>query len=289
VARRSPARDFVTFLPQGLLLAVARALPYRARLGFGALVARLLVAVVPELRARVDNNLRLIHPEMTALERRRIRRGVADNFGRTFVELMTSESFRARAPWTGPSGPGWAAFEAARQAGGVLLVSGHFGQWEAVRGVLKARGIEAGALYRPFKNPWLERSYLGHLEDMGQPIFNRDRSGLRELVRHLKSGGVVCVLLDQHTKRGLPVDFLGEPAPSGTMIAELALKFRVPMIPAYGTRDADGVRIAVDFEAPIPATTADEMTRAAADSLAARVRARPEQYFWLHQRWVKWN
>jgi lauroyl/myristoyl acyltransferase len=31
------------------------------------------------------------------------------------------------------------------------------------------------------------------------------------------------------------------------------------------------------------------MTRAAAESLAARVRARPEQYFWLHQRWVKWS
>ena len=73
------------------------------------------------------------------------------------------------------------------------------------------------------------------------------------------------------------------------MIAELALKYGVPMIPVYGTRQPDGLHVAVDFEAPIPPTTAAEMTQAAADSLAARVRARPEQYFWLHQRWVKWR
>ena len=62
--------------------------------------------------------------------------------------------FHARAAWSEPAGPGWEPFLAARAEGkGALLVSGHFGQWEAVRGMLKARGIEAGALYRPVKNP----------------------------------------------------------------------------------------------------------------------------------------
>ena len=43
----------------------------------------------------------------------------------------------------------------------------------------------------------------------------------------------------------------------------------------------------IEFEAPIPPGTALEMTQAAADSLAARVRAHPGQYYWLHRRWVK--
>ena len=288
MARRSPVIDLLAWLPQGALIGLARALPYRARLDFASGFARSLVAAVPDLRNRVENNLRLIFPEMPPEERRRIRSGMADSFGRTMIEVMTPAAFEARGAWTGPDGPGWTALlEASGEGRGALLVSGHFGQWQAVRAALKAHGLESGALIRPVKNPWLNRDYLACVEAGGRPVVGRDAGGLREIVRHLRGGGIMAVLLDQYTKRGTPIDFLGHPAPSGTFVAELALKYRVPMIPVYGTRQPDGVSVAIDFEAPIPHTTALEMTQAAADSLAARVRARPEQYYWLHRRWVK--
>ena len=47
---------------------------------------------------------------------------------------------------------------------------------------------------------------------------------MRELVRHLRGGGVMAILLDQYTRRGAMIDFLGHPAPTGTAIAELALE-----------------------------------------------------------------
>ncbi len=288
MARRNPTLSFLAWLPQAALLGIARALPYRARLAFGAGFARALVAVVPDMRRRVENNLTLIFPAMPDAERHRIRTGMADSFGRTMIEVMTSRKFQARHAWTGPDGPGWEALQQAQAAGrGALLVSGHFGQWEAVRAALKARGIECGALIRPVKNPWLNRDYLACVEAGGLPVVGRDRAGLRDLVRHIRGGGVMAILLDQYTKRGLEIDFLGQPAPSGTFAAELALKYDLPMIPVYGTRQADGLHVVVDFEAPIPPTTVPEMTQAAADSLAARVRATPGQYFWLHRRWVK--
>jgi Kdo2-lipid IVA lauroyltransferase/acyltransferase len=288
MARRSPTISFLAYLPQALLLGIARALPYRARLAFGAGFARLLVATAPDLRQRVEANLQLIFPEMPPDRRRQIRSGMADSVGRTMIEVMTRRAFQARGNWTGPAGPGWAALQEARASGrGALLVSGHFGQWEAVRAALTANGIESGALIRPVKNPWLNRDYLANVEAGGRPVLGRDSAGLRELVRHLRRGGVMAVLLDQYTKRGLPIDFLGHPAPSGTFVAELALKYRLPMIPVYGTRQPDRLNVAVEFEAPIPPTTPAAMTQAAADSLAARIRARPEQYYWLHQRWVK--
>ena len=286
--RRSPALSFLAWLPQAALLGLARALPARARLGFAAGFARLLVAAIPDMRHRVENNLRLIFPAMPAAERRRLRAASAASFGRTMIEVMTRRDFQARAAWTGPTGPGLAALQAARAAGkGAILVSGHFGQWEATRGALATLGIESGALYRPVKNPWLERDYRANIEAGGKPVLGRDATGVRQLVRTLRGGGVMAILLDQHTKGGAPIDFLGHPAPTGTVIAELALKYGLPMIPVYGTRDPDGLHVTVDFEAPIPPTTALEMTQAAADSLAARIRAHPEQYFWLHRRWVK--
>lgn len=285
---RPRAVSFLTYLPQAALLGIARALPPRARLAFASAFARALIGVLPKMRGRVESNLKLIFPEMSPAERLRIRSGMADSFGRTMIEVMTRAEFQRRADWTGPEGPGWEALLAARAAGkGALLVSGHFGQWEAVRGALLANGIECGAMIRPVKNPYLNRDYLACVEAGGRPVIGRDGASLRELVRHVRDGGVMAILLDQYTKRGAEIDFLGHPAPSGTMIADLARKFDLPMIPVYGTRQPDGISVHVEFEAPIPPGTAVEMTRGAADSLAARVRANPEQYFWLHRRWVK--
>jgi KDO2-lipid IV(A) lauroyltransferase len=288
MARHSEALSLLAYLPQGLLIGIARILPYRARLAFAAGFARTLVAAVPDLRRRVEGNLRLIFPDMPEPERRRIRGAMASSFGRTMIEVMTRRAFQAHGAWSGPSGPGWEALKAAQAEGrGALLVSGHFGQWEAVRAALKAQGIESGAMIRPVKNPWLNRDYLANVEAGGRPVIGRDGAGLRELVRHLRRGGVMAILLDQNTRRGLPIDFLGHPAPSGTFAAELALKHGLPMIPVYGTRQPDGLHVAVEFEAPIPPGTPEAMTQAAADSLAARVRAHPEQYYWLHRRWKK--
>jgi KDO2-lipid IV(A) lauroyltransferase len=288
VARRSPVLSYLAYLPQRLMIGVAELLPYRARLALGSLVLRAAVALLPDLRARVEANLRLVFPEMPAAERARIRRAMADSFGRTFIEVFNMRAFQRRAAWVGPSGPGWETLQATLAAGkGALLVSGHSGQWEAARGALKALGTEVGGLYRPVKNPWLQRIYFDNMTAGGAPMLGRDRQGIRELIRHLRQGGVVAILLDQYVKGGTPIDFLGHPAPTGTAIAELALKFGVPMIPIYCPRLADGVTVSVEVQPPLPRGSAVEMTQAAADSLAARVRARPEQYYWLHQRWVK--
>jgi Kdo2-lipid IVA lauroyltransferase/acyltransferase len=279
--------QYLAWLPQAAMLGLARALPYRGRLWLGSAFLRAAVAVVPDLRRRIDGNLRLIFPQMPEAERRRIRRGVADSFGRTFIEVFSRRAFQQKAAWRAPQGPGWAAvLEAQREGRGAIIISGHFGQWEATRAALKTQGIEAAALYRPVKNPYLQADYLAQTSE-GGPMMSRNGAGMREFIRHLRGGGVVAVLADQFVQGGTAIEFLGHPAPTGLTIAEMALKYRVPPIPAYGTREPDGLHVALDFEAPIPPGTALAMTQAAADSLAARVRATPEQYYWLHRRWVK--
>ena len=65
-----------------------------------------------------------------------------------------------------------------------------------------------------------------------------------------------------------------------------ALKYGLPMVPAYGTRIGENGEIAVEFEAPIPHTDPDTMTRAFNDSLSARILAHPEQWYWLLRRWT---
>jgi KDO2-lipid IV(A) lauroyltransferase len=284
---RSRTARFLAYLPQAALLGFLRALPSGARLGLSSWLGRLAVNRVPRLRNRVEGNLKLIFPEKDAAWRHDVRQRVGDNFGRTIVETMTIQDFQRRAPWMEPEGPGWQAMlDSLAKGRGVFLVSGHFGQWEAVRGLLRQKGMETGGIFRPIKNPYLNKDYTASLEAGGKPMVGRDAAGLREMIRHVRKGGLMSVLMDQYTKRGAEIDFLGHPAPSGTMIAELAVKYDLPMIPAYATRQPDG-RIRIEFEAPLARGTPLEMTQAAADSLAARVRATPGQWFWLHRRWVK--
>ncbi len=118
-------------------------------------------------------------------------------------------------------------------------------------------------------------------------MFEKGGRGLRGLIAHLNRGGRVAILTDQFDRRAALFDFLGKPAPTVTIAADLALKIGAPLIPGYGIREADGLHVAVHLEAPVPHTTAAEMTQAVNDSLAARVRAHPGQYLWLHRRWTK--
>jgi KDO2-lipid IV(A) lauroyltransferase len=288
MAKEQRILDWLSWLPEAALLAVARRLPHRARLGLGAGIGRLATTRLPRLRRRIEANLGHVMPETDPAERAAIARAVGDNFGRTFVEILCNPQFHAARTWIAPEGPGAEAIRAQARAGkGAVLVTGHFGQWEAGRAWMKAEGITCAGVYRPADNPHLNREYLKNLEFGGKPIFEKSRRGVRGMVVHLAKGGILAILTDQYERRAAKFDFVGQPAPTSTVAAELALKFRVPMIPIYGLRAPGGVAVRVLVEDPIPHTDAETMTRAMNASLGAMVRAHPGQYYWLHRRWEK--
>ena len=103
-------------------------------------------------------------------------------------------------------------------------------------------------------------------------------------MRHLKAGGLLVLLFDQHAA-GEAIDFLGQPALTALSAAELALRYKADLIPFYGTRNPDGLSFSVELEAPIAHTTPLQMTTELTRSLEARVRAHPGQWFWIHRRW----
>ncbi len=223
---------------------------------------------------------------MPRRERMAICRDMGRNMGQTLFEIYHNAEFRTRLDRFSVSGPGLAALEQAQAAGkGAIIVSGHFGQWEAVRAVLKARAMECGAVYRPQTNRNYQRRLLAGIEAGGLPILPTGHSGTKALVRHLRAGGIIAILLDEKYPEGERLSFLGQPALTSLSAAQLALKYDLPMVPAYGTRTGDGSTFAVEFEAPIAHTDAVTMTQTFNDSLSARIRATPGQWYWLLKRW----
>lgn len=277
------------YLSNALIVGVIRlglALPYALRLWLVGGMVQHLLGPVAGYRRRALDNLALIWPDLPLARRKQIASRCLNNVGRTFIENYSARDFPARMAGNRPEGPGVAALESAAAKGQpVILVTGHFGNYEAVRAALVAQGYDIGGLYRDMKNPYFNAHYVKTMEAFGGPVFAQGRRGTAGFVRHLKDGGHLVLLFDQHVQHAPILDFLGQPARTAFSAAELALRYDALLIPFYGIRQADGISFDTVLEAPIPASDPQSMTQALNDSLAAQVNAHPEQWFWVHRRW----
>ncbi|MFN3615810.1 MAG: lysophospholipid acyltransferase family protein [Rubrimonas sp.] len=261
-------------------LAPALAAPYAAAVRTAGALGRFLLPRTP-FAARIAENVALVRPD---LQPRAVAAAGGDNFGRQIVEFARMSDFAARPALRRATG--LEHLRAAAAAGrGALIVSAHFGNWDAIRLAARDAGVEVGIIYRRFNNPvfdWLART---RIRRAGGPVLWKGLPGQKAMLRRLRQGGAILVLLDQRLGGGPTLPFLGRPAQTAGAVAAMALKSGVPLIPAVAVRAADGVSFDVTFEPPVQAPDADAAMRAIHDRYAAWIDAAPGQWFWLHRRW----
>lgn len=268
------------------LFGVLLALPYRWRVPLAGWCVSHLIAPLAGYRARVRANLARILPDMAPAQRRALEIAVPDNVGRTLIEIYSGAGFAAHVRGTPVVGEGFDAILQARQKGkGVILVAGHFGNYDVIRAVLAARGHPIGALFNPMRNPYFDAHYRRRIAAISQPMFARGRRGLAEMVQFLRRGGMIGMMIDQHMHRGADLTFFGATARTALSAAEMALKYDLLLVPVNAVRQPDGLTFQILVEKPVPHGTAAEMTQALNDSLERLVRIYPEQWFWIHRRW----
>lgn len=266
----------------GLLLA----LPYRLRVPLCGWVMAYVIAPIAGYDKRVRENLALILPDLAPEEVKRLMREVPRNVGRTLIEIYSGEEFIARAIAEPLQGEGLAALDEAHAAGRpVILVTGHFGNYDASRAALIARGYRVGALYRPMGDADFNAHYVEAISRIGTPVFPRGRAGLADMVRFLRSGGMLGLLMDQHIGAGVELQFMGHPAMTALSAADLALKYNALVVPTYAVRREGGLDFDIIIEPPIEHDTPEAMTQALNDSLEKLVRKHMDQWFWIHRRW----
>lgn len=244
-----------------------------------------------------DQNLQSAFPEFTSEARQQIIRDVWTNLGRNVTELPHLASFTRS-----EAGPGWEIegeeHIAALQAKGAqaLFFSGHLGNWELILPIAASLGVPVAGFYRASSNPAVE----GATQKMRQKalgstgtMFPKGPKGARQALTHLQNGGSLGFLVDQKMNDGLAIPFLGRDAMTAPAVAQLALRFNLPIIPVYIVRLGGG-RFRMVCEAPLQAErTGDRhadirsICVAMNETLERWVRERPGAWLWLHRRWPK--
>ena len=189
------------------------------------------------------------------------------------------------------------AFVAAqRQGKGVLVLTGHFGNWEVatIAGIANYAHVRGRFHFvrRAIKPRWLDSLVTRRFDKAGFGVIGK-RGSLDRILDVLAAGDVIVFPFDQHASPpdGIEVDFFGHPAWTFKSLAIIALATGAPVLPATSWRE-DGGRHVLRFGEPVaPIESADtneairRNTRAYNAELERVILARPEQWYWVHRRW----
>jgi KDO2-lipid IV(A) lauroyltransferase len=189
-----------------------------------------------------------------------------------------------------------AILRAAEQGKGVLVLTGHLGNWE----VATIAGISTFPQYRgrfhfvrrPLQPRWFDALVTRRFRRAGLGILPK-RGSVEAILQRLAAGDAVVFVFDQHAggSDGIPVEFFGHPAGTFRSLAILALATGAPVVPAASWREPDG-RHVLRFEEALPLVECEDTneairknTRAYNAALERLVLRHPEQWFWVHRRW----
>ncbi|MCK8827319.1 lysophospholipid acyltransferase family protein [Natroniella acetigena] len=181
--------------------------------------------------------------------------------------------------------------EAYQQKQGVILFTGHFGNWELLGNYLTVLGYPMNAIARMYQNSKINQEILQIREERGANVYDKKGRGVKKAFRSLLKKECLLILGDQdaHSK-GEFVDFFGRLAstPKGPVV--LAQKTGSLILPVYLVReDLNQYRLMIEppLQVAKDATAKEQQDKLQqlTSSLEEKVREYPKQWLWLHRRW----
>lgn len=241
----------------------------------------------------ISRNLKLAFPEMPDTERQTLLKEIWGNLGRILAEyphlgrICDSEAERRLEYVIDDS------IEVFRNPGKpAVFVSAHLANWELAAGAIAHRGVPLNVVYTRLQNPGLDRLLYNARLALGCGLVERDGAA-RQLVRSLKQGTSVGLIVDQRVDGGAPVPFFGHEMLTSVTPAQLAVRFDCELIPVQIQRLEDA-RFRAIFHAPVrvAAELPDdrrvlEMTAAVNDLFEQWIRERPQEWMCTKRRWSK--
>jgi Kdo2-lipid IVA lauroyltransferase/acyltransferase len=250
----------------------------------GAALGWLAFAFSPTYRSRFKANSRLAGYTATQV------RGAVAHAGRMVAELPRL--------WLGKPVPiewdGAELIDAAHEAGrGIIFLTPHLGCFEVTAQAYALRYAPAGkamtVLYRPARKSAIQALVSQSRNRPGLAAAPATLSGVKTLVKALRSGQALGILPDQVPPMGLGAfaPFFGQTAYTMTLPARLAKQTGATILLAWGERLQGGTGYCVHLR-PFTASLSDDPAQTAAQINAAMeslVRECPQQYLWGYARY----
>jgi KDO2-lipid IV(A) lauroyltransferase len=175
---------------------------------------------------------------------------------------------------------------------GVIVVTGHIGNWELAGAYIAARGVPIVGVVRRMTNPLVDRYLNATRERAGLGVIADDP--VRRVPRALRSGQVVALVADQGVKgmASTYVPFFGRLAKTPRGPGVFALRLGVPLVVGTAIRMPSGKYRAVVEPVEVVDTghrehDIDVVVAQYTAVLERWVREYPEQYLWQHRRWKR--
>ena len=175
----------------------------------------------------------------------------------------------------------------------IILVTAHYGNWEFGNTYIPLKYGPTTMVGRPMKNKYLNKELdATRTRTRTQMLTKKDAS--RGLVKALKEGRILGLVIDQYNKHGIDAKFFGHRVKQVDSSSRLAVKFDAVILPLFFTRKEFG-KYTAKFYPPIEPSSftgenqINELTQAQVNVIEQHILEKPEQWLWQHKRFKKYN
>jgi KDO2-lipid IV(A) lauroyltransferase len=180
--------------------------------------------------------------------------------------------------------------KAASYGKGVILVSGHMGNWELGAKAKSKLGYKLSVIIKKQRN-----EFFDNLTNQYRFKYNIDviykKKALRPILKAIAAKHIVCFVADQNARKdGIRLDVFGKPASVFVGWAKIAAKTGSPIVPAFAYHDKDNVNCYEYLEPIFPPEKATkhqihDMVRQISALTEVYAKKYPSDWFWVHKRW----
>ncbi|MCK5241577.1 hypothetical protein KAR34_03915 [bacterium] len=284
-------------LAKGIILLMG-IVPHSVCLAMGSALGRLVFQKNKSRRQVAIDNLTMIYgTAMTPEEREKVARANFAHLGGSGFELLHAAGKNRRQQDKLIQVSGQEHLQAALTQGkGVVVFSAHMGNFYLL-GMALSRISRVKFLFRDSTDSLVSKIYGWVIHRLGIEVIadNPRNVCAMQSFLHLRSGGVLGILIDQVETGGVYVDFMGKPAGSTLGAANMSLRRKAPLVPVHCYRTADKkIKVAIEPEFTILRHgKTDELVEPAVAGMNTVVekwvRKNPAQWFWGHRRWRAWR
>jgi Kdo2-lipid IVA lauroyltransferase/acyltransferase len=275
------------------LIGISNMMPRKTWLNFCGLLGAIAYFFASETRKLTIRHLTMAFPEKNHAEVIRLAKSTFKMLGKNAGEILRSagiDNLHDIEKFVKTTG--LEHIESAMAKGkGVVFVACHLGAFDLQVTNIAMRGLNPNIVGTPLKDKRLNDLLWEHRNKHGAVAIERGRETFR-MLKVLKSGGSVALLIDQDTKvKSCFVNFFGMPASTPVGATVLALKTGAAVVPTYIYLGDDGLQhMHLLPEVPLR-TTGDEEedivynTQVFTSIIEQLIRQHPEQWVWMHERW----